>query len=350
MALYVDRRQLLLAGMAGLLTPAIAAACGGAAATPAPVGGTPGGFDGTLLFGAPLSLTGSTAKEGGLTRDGYELWKETYNAAGGIRAGSKRYRIETKYYDDESNAQKSATLAEKLINEDKVNFLLGPYGTSATLQVSTVAEKNKIPMIEGNGAAESIFEQGYQYTFGVLSPARNYLRGVIDLALALQGQREVRRRVEVETPREGEGLIRAARGAGGDQDDGRAPVVPALLDLGARPFGRAGAAQRGAGGHPRAVARPQPGRRHREAAVRLAHVARLAPEERDRTAQRTQLRLLAGDIPAAIHPLLGGACVRDEAHVRLHLDGGVVDSARAPERLPGLPVHVGDRQGGHVAG
>jgi branched-chain amino acid transport system substrate-binding protein len=184
MALYVDRRQLLLAGMAGLLTPAIAAACGGAATTPAPVGGTPGGFDGTLLFGAPLSLTGSTAKEGGLTRDGYELWKETYNAAGGIRAGSKRYRIETKYYDDESNAQKSATLAEKLINEDKVNFLLGPYGTSATLQVSTVAEKNKIPMIEGNGAAESIFEQGYQYTFGVLSPARNYLRGVIDLALA----------------------------------------------------------------------------------------------------------------------------------------------------------------------
>ncbi len=184
MAAYVDRRRLLLAGTAGLLAPAIVAACGGAGTTPVPAGGTPGGFDGTLLFGAPLSLTGSTAKEGGLTRDGYELWKETYNGAGGIRAGSKRYRIETKYYDDESNAQKSATLAEKLINEDKINFLLGPYGTSATLQVSTVAEKSKIPMIEGNGAAESIFEQGYQYTFGVLSPARSYLRGVVDMALA----------------------------------------------------------------------------------------------------------------------------------------------------------------------
>jgi branched-chain amino acid transport system substrate-binding protein len=142
-------------------------------------------FDGTLLFGAPISLTGSTAKEGGLTRDGYDLWRDTYNNAGGINVGGKRYKIETKYYDDASNAQQSATLAEKLIKEDKVNFLLGPYGTSATLQVSTVAEKNKMPMIEGNGAAESIFSQGYKYTFGVLSPAQNYLRGVIDLALTM---------------------------------------------------------------------------------------------------------------------------------------------------------------------
>jgi branched-chain amino acid transport system substrate-binding protein len=41
-------------------------------------------------------------------------------------------------------------------------------------------------MIEGNGAAESIFSQGYKYTFGVLSPAQNYLRGVIDLALLME--------------------------------------------------------------------------------------------------------------------------------------------------------------------
>jgi branched-chain amino acid transport system substrate-binding protein len=153
------------------------AATGAAAAT--------GSFDGTLVFGAPISLTGSTAKEGSLTRDGYDLWRDTYNKAGGINVGGKHYKIETKYYDDASNAQQSATLAEKLIKEDKVNFLLGPYGTSPTLQVSTVAEKNKIPMIEGNGAAESIFSQGYKYTFGVLSPAQNYLRGVVDLALTL---------------------------------------------------------------------------------------------------------------------------------------------------------------------
>ncbi len=159
-----------------------AAAAPTTAAAPA---GTTAAFDGTLVFGSPISLTGSTAKEGALQRDGYDLWRDTYNKAGGINVGGKHYKIETKYYDDTSNAQQSATLAEKLIKEDKVNFLLGPYGTSSTLQVSTVAEKNKMPMIEGNGAAESIFSQGYKYTFGVLSPAKNYLRGVVDLAVSL---------------------------------------------------------------------------------------------------------------------------------------------------------------------
>lgn len=143
-----------------------------------------GNFDGTVLFGVPLALTGSLSKEGNLSREGYELWKDIYNKAGGIVLKDKHYKIDVKYYDDESSAQKSATLAEKLIKEDNVNYLLGPYGTSAVLQVSTVAEKNKIPMVEGNGVAESIFSQGYQYTFCVGSPAKDYLVGAIDMALA----------------------------------------------------------------------------------------------------------------------------------------------------------------------
>lgn len=183
-------RSLLSGSAVALLASAtVLGACGGGTtAAPAgsagPTGAASVGFAGTILFGAPISLTGSTAKEGGLTRDGYELWKETTNANGGINVGGKRYMVATKYYDDESNAQKSATLADKLIKEDKVNFLLGPYGTSATLQVSTVAEKSKIPMVEANGAAESIFSQGYQYTFGVLSPAKNYMKGLIEMAVA----------------------------------------------------------------------------------------------------------------------------------------------------------------------
>ena len=178
------------AWVAALVAATVIGACGGGAGAPGAAGSaSPSAagsvaFSGTILFGAPISLTGSTAKEGGLTRDGYDLWKETTNANGGITVGGKHYMVDTKYYDDESNAQKAATLADKLIKEDKVNFLLGPYGTASTLQVSTVAEKNKIPMVEANGAAESIFSQGYQYTFGVLSPAKNYMKGLIEMAVA----------------------------------------------------------------------------------------------------------------------------------------------------------------------
>jgi len=174
----VATAQAVATNPAGAVT-AVSSAAG--SATSAAAGS--GTFDGTILFGAAVSLTGNTASEGKLTQDGYELWKETYNSAGGIVVAGKRYKIETKYYDDESNGPKSATLAAQLIKQDKIQFLLGPYGTTSTLQVSTVAEQNKIPMIEGNGAAESIFNQGYTYTFAVLSPAKNYLAGCVDLAL-----------------------------------------------------------------------------------------------------------------------------------------------------------------------
>ena len=55
---------------------------------------------------------------------------------------------------------------------------------TAIQPIAVVAEKAGIPMVEGNGVAESIFSQGYQYTFLVGSPAAKYLLGVIDVALA----------------------------------------------------------------------------------------------------------------------------------------------------------------------
>ncbi|GAC1638792.1 MAG: amino acid ABC transporter substrate-binding protein [Herpetosiphon sp.] len=135
----------------------------------------------TITFGAALSITGKTAKEGEYTRDGYQMYIDTVNQRGGLKLGDKSYKVALKFYDDESNAARTAQLMEKLINEDKVNFLLGPYGSSSTGTAAPIAEKYQIPMVEANGAAETIFSKGYKYTFGVLSPAKNYLRGIVDL-------------------------------------------------------------------------------------------------------------------------------------------------------------------------
>ena len=128
-------------------------------------------------------MTGAFSKEGGLTQEGYNFWKDWINAHGGIKVAGKSYKVDIKYYDDETNPQTSAKLAEKLINEDHVSFILGPYGTPSTFSVAAVVERYKVPMVEGNGAAERIFQQGYKYTFGVLAPAKRYLEGIVDLAL-----------------------------------------------------------------------------------------------------------------------------------------------------------------------
>jgi len=134
----------------------------------------------TIVLGAAISMTGKTAKEGEYTRDGYQFAVDTVNQSGGIKVGGKSYQIALKYYDDESKSERTSQLFEKLVNEDKVNFLLGPYASAPTATAAPIAEKYKIPMVEANGSAESIFNKGYKYSFMVLSPAKLYLRGVID--------------------------------------------------------------------------------------------------------------------------------------------------------------------------
>jgi branched-chain amino acid transport system substrate-binding protein len=157
-------------------SPALLAAFISALAVPATAGA-----EDTIVFGAAISLTGKTAKEGEYTRDGYQFSIDTLNQAGGIKVGGKTYKVALKYYDDESKSERTAQLVEKLINEDKVNFLLGPYASAPTATAAPIAEKYKIPMVEANGSAESIFNKGYKYSFMVLSPAKLYLRGVLDL-------------------------------------------------------------------------------------------------------------------------------------------------------------------------
>jgi branched-chain amino acid transport system substrate-binding protein len=139
--------------------------------------------DATITFGAALAATGSTAREGELTKEGYDFWKDYVNAHGGLKVAGKTYKVNILYADDESNPQTAARLVEKFVSEDKVNFILGPYGSANSATAAAVVERLKVPMVEGNGSAEKIFSQGFQYTFAVLSPARRYLEGILEMAL-----------------------------------------------------------------------------------------------------------------------------------------------------------------------
>ena len=148
-------------------------------------GGSSGGGSSTLTFGAPISLTGSLSHEGTDTLHGYQMWVDAVNSNGGLKVGDTTYKVALKYYDDASSTTKSAQLTQTLVTKDKVNFLLGPYGTAATLSDENIAAQYQIPMVEGNGASEAIFAKGNKYIFGVLSPASTYAKIMIQAALAL---------------------------------------------------------------------------------------------------------------------------------------------------------------------
>ena len=139
---------------------------------------------GTITFGLTIPITGERAAEGAYSRDGYLYYVNAINRAGGIVVGGKRYRVTLHYYDDQSKAALVAKLYRKLIVDDKVNFLIGPYSSVLTAAAAPVAEQYRIPMVAPHGSARSIYVSGFKYVFGIVSPAENYLRGIIALVLA----------------------------------------------------------------------------------------------------------------------------------------------------------------------
>ncbi|MGH7382981.1 MAG: amino acid ABC transporter substrate-binding protein [Candidatus Methylomirabilales bacterium] len=142
----------------------------------------------TIILGAAVSLTGKYSTNGKNTQDGYELGVKRINEMGGVRVGDKYYRIKVLYYDDESTPARAAQLAERLINQDGVKFILGPYSSGVTKAIAPVTEKYKIPHVEGNGAARELFTQGYRYLFAVLSTSDYYLRDAVNLAAEVAKQ------------------------------------------------------------------------------------------------------------------------------------------------------------------
>lgn len=145
--------------------------------------------DNTITLGAVVSISGDYATNGKLTRQGYNLAVDRINSKGGVKVGDKTYKLKIKYYDDESTSARASQLAERLIKQDDIKFVLGPYGSALTKAIAPVTEKYGVPMIEGNGAARGLFQKGYKYLFAVLNTSDYYLRPAINL-LAKQAKAE----------------------------------------------------------------------------------------------------------------------------------------------------------------
>ena len=134
-----------------------------------------------IKLGCAISFTGKNSRSGKLYRDSYDMAVEQINKKGGVKVGNDTYQLKIVYYDDESDPTKSSKFVEKLIAEDKVDFLLGPYSSGITIPDSLVAQRYKVPMIEGGGASGKIFSRGNKYIFGTLPPAGQYFKSTLEM-------------------------------------------------------------------------------------------------------------------------------------------------------------------------
>lgn len=181
----------------GLVLSMLLAACGGSgggAAAPegedpaqdtaSPAGGEEGtaaSGDNVIRIGAAVSETGAYSIEGEQIRRGYDLWVDWVNEEhGGIEVDGETYTVEIIYYDDESDPETATRLVERLITEDEVDFIFGPYSSGLTIAVSSITERSQKLLFAGGGAATSVYDRGFKYLFGPLSPTSEYTRSGLE--------------------------------------------------------------------------------------------------------------------------------------------------------------------------
>ena len=101
-----------------------------------------------IKIGAFLSVTGPAAFLGEPEQKTLAMYVERINAAGGV-AGRK---LQLVVYDDAGDAEKARTFAKRLLDEDKVDVIVGGSTTGTTMAAVPLAEQAQVPFISLAGA------------------------------------------------------------------------------------------------------------------------------------------------------------------------------------------------------
>ena len=137
-----------------------------------------------IRIGTTQSLSGPLEEFGTNQLRGLQMWVGDVNGRGELLGR----QVELVHYDDGSDPARSAELYQKLITEDKVDLLLGPYSSDITLAAAQVAEANDMPMLTLAASADEIWAQGYENIVGLDTPSSRYMDIALENA-ATQGAR-----------------------------------------------------------------------------------------------------------------------------------------------------------------
>jgi branched-chain amino acid transport system substrate-binding protein len=122
-----------------------------------------------IKIGAVLPVTGKESKIGGAYKQATELAIKEVNDAGGLDVGGQKRKINLVLLDDTSDGAKSAQLVEQLCAQEKVDAVIGGYGSQLVQAQSVVPERYGIPYISGGAGARGIYGRS-KWVFGTLSP------------------------------------------------------------------------------------------------------------------------------------------------------------------------------------
>lgn len=114
-----------------------------------------------IKIGASLPLTGDFSEPGTAAKLGYELWVEQVNNAGGLLGRQVQFVL----YDNASDPDTAVADYERLITQDKVDLVVGPFSSRLVIPTSEVAAKYGYAFPEPAGGAPDVFNRGLTNIF-----------------------------------------------------------------------------------------------------------------------------------------------------------------------------------------
>ena len=133
----------------------------------------------TIKVGIPVSLTGQFSLQSAQSLAGIQSWADDVNRSGGMIVGRSRFPVEVVWHDDESRRDKVRVITERLIVEDEVDLLAGPYSAVLTNAAAKVAHLHAKLLWNQGGASPLVYQRGNPWVVGVLTPADEYLAGLL---------------------------------------------------------------------------------------------------------------------------------------------------------------------------
>ncbi len=167
---------------------------GAAALTALALGSAPTFAQEHITIGYAVSKTGINAGGTGITTiPNYKLWVQEVNDAGGIQVGNKKLPIKVIEYDDRSSSEDAVRAIERLITQDKVDFLLPPWSTAMNLAVAPTFHRYNYPMMAGSAVTEKAMDFGKRWpnTYWLLGTGSQYVQALVDQLSTLRKEGKI---------------------------------------------------------------------------------------------------------------------------------------------------------------
>lgn len=148
----------------------------------------------TIKIGYAISKTGPNAGGAGVTTlPNYQLWVKSVNEAGGIKVGDKMMKIEVVEYDDRSSSEEAVRAVERLATQDKVDFLLTPWGTANNLAVGPIFDRYGYPQLAGTAVTDRapLLAKRWPNSYWLLGTGGGYAEALVEFLAKLRTEGKI---------------------------------------------------------------------------------------------------------------------------------------------------------------